>query len=97
MKKISNESETNELIKKIYGFEGEEIIFNKNEINKIGILLLNYIRLEKKYNDTISNLYFYKEKLNKLKDAIKILCNKALDKIADSNNFINQYIIDNNK
>ena len=48
LKKQINKKETNELIKKIYQFEGDNAVFNKNEINKIGILLLNYIRLEKK-------------------------------------------------
>ena len=47
LKKQINEKETNDLIKKIYQFDGDNTSFNKNEINKIGIMILNYIRLEK--------------------------------------------------
>ena len=95
LKKICNEGETNELIKKIYEFQGDKILFNKNEINKIGILLMNYIRLEQKYDIAVANLFFYKEKLNKLKESMKLICNKALDRINDSNKFISEYISQN--
>ena len=95
LKKQVNENETNELIKKIYQFEGDNISFNKNEINKIGIMILNYIRLEKKYDTIETSLFIYKDKINKLKEKIQILSKKALERINDSNNFIKEQTIKN--
>ena len=95
LKKQVNENETNELIKKIYQFEGDNISFNKNEINKIGIMILNYIRLEKKYDTIETSLFIYKDKINKLKEKILILSKKALERINDSNNFIKEQTIKN--
>ena len=67
LKKQCNEGETNELIKKIYQLEGDNISFNKNEINKIGILLLNYIKLEKKFINMQTSLLIYKNKMSKIR------------------------------
>ena len=88
LKKQINKKETNELIKKIYQFEGDNAVFNKNEINKIGILLLNYIRLEKKYESLETNLFIYKDKILKLKEKMQLLSSKALERIKESNSFI---------
>ena len=90
LKKQINEKETNELIKKIYQFDGDNASFNKNEINKIGIMILNYIRLEKKYVSMEANLYSYKDKMNKMKEKMQILSKKALERIKESNTFIRQ-------
>ena len=90
LKKQCNEGETNELIKKIYQYEEDNILFNKNEINKIGILLLNYIKLEKKFNILEANLFLYKEKLSKMKEIMKIFTQKSMERINDSNNFIKE-------
>ena len=90
LKKQVNEKETNDLIKKIYQFEEDNTSFNKNEINKIGIMLLNYIRLEKKCESIEANFFIYKDKLNKMKEKMQILSTKALNRIKDSNSFIKQ-------
>ena len=90
LKKQINEKETNELIKKIYQFDGENALFNKNEINKIGIMLLNYIRLEKKYESIEASLFIYKDKISKMKEKLQILSTKALQRIKESNSFIKQ-------
>ena len=90
LKKQVNEGETNELIKKIYQFEGENINFNKNEINKIGILLLNYIKLEKKYNIIENSLFIYKDKISKMKELIQIFTKKSMERINESNIFIRE-------
>jgi hypothetical protein len=95
LKKQINEKETNELIKKIYQFDGDNASFNKNEINKIGIMILNYIRLEKKYVSMEANLYSYKDKMNKMKEKMQILSKKALERIKESNTFIRQQSIKN--
>ena len=84
LQKQVNEGETNELIKKIYQFDGEKISFNKNEINKIGILLLNYVRLEKKFSTIETSLFIYKDKVNKMKEIIQIFSKKTLERINDS-------------
>ena len=94
LKKQVNEKETNDLIKKIYQYEEDNISFNKNEINKIGILLLNYIRLEKKYESIEASYFIYKDKLNKMKENMQIFSTKALKRIKESNSFIKQF---NNK
>ena len=94
LKKQVNEKETNDLIKKIYQYEEDNITFNKNEINKIGILLLNYIRLEKKYESIEASYFIYKDKLNKMKENMQIFSTKALKRIKESNSFIKQF---NNK
>ena len=90
LKKQCNEGETNELIKKIYQFEGDNISFNKNEINKIGILLLNYIQLEKKFITMQTSLFIYKNKMSKMKEMIYLFNQKAMKRINDSNAFIKQ-------
>ena len=90
LKKQINESETNELIKKIYQFDGDNISFNKNEINKIGILLINYIKLEKKFNIIETNLFIYKEKVSKMKEIMQVLTKKSIERINDSNTFIRE-------
>ena len=90
LKKQVNEGETNELIKKIYQFEGDNINFNKNEINKIGILLLNYIKLEKKYNIIETSLFIYKDKISKMKELIQIFTKKSMERINESNIFIRE-------
>lgn len=95
LKKQINEKETNDLIKKIYQFDGDNTSFNKNEINKIGIMILNYIRLEKKYVTMEANLYSYKDKMNKMKEKMQILSKKALERIKESNTFIRQQNIKN--
>jgi len=95
LKKQINEKETNELIKKIYQFDGDNASFNKNEINKIGIMILNYIRLEKKYVSMEANLYSYKDKMNKMKEKMQILSKKALERIKESHTFIRQQSIKN--
>ena len=95
LKKQINEKETNELIKKIYQFDGDNTSFNKNEINKIGIMILDYIRLEKKYVTMEANLYSYKDKMNKMKEKMQILSKKALERIKESNTFIRQQTIKN--
>ena len=92
LKKQVNEGETNELIKKIYQFEGDNISFNKNEINKIGILLLNYIQLEKKYITMETSLVIYKNKMSKMKEMIYLFSQKAMKRINDSNVFIKEQI-----
>ena len=90
LKKQINEGETNDLIKKIYQFEGENISFNKNEINKIGILLLNYIQLEKKYNSIETSLFIYKNKISKMKELMQELSKKSMERIKDSKLFIRE-------
>ena len=90
LKKQINEGETNDLIKKIYQFEGDNISFNKNEINKIGILLLNYIQLEKKYNSIETSLFIYKNKIAKMKEMMQELSKKSLERIKESNIFIRE-------
>ena len=90
LKKQINEEETNELIKKIYQFEGDNINFNKNEINKIGILLLNYIKLEKQYNIIETTLYIYKDKISKMKEIMQIFTKKSMERINESNIFIKE-------
>ncbi len=92
LKKQCNEGETNELIKKIYLFEGDNISFNKNEINKIGILLLNYIQLEKKFITMQTSLIIYKNKMSKMKEMILLFNQKAMKRINDSNVFIKEQI-----
>ena len=88
LKKQINEGETNELIKKIYQFDGNNIYFNKNEINKIGILLLNYIKLEKQYSIIETSLFIYKEKLSKMKEIMQVFTKQSMERIKDSNLFI---------
>ena len=90
LKKQINEGETNDLIKKIYQFEGENISFNKNEINKIGILLLNYIQLEKKYNSIETSLFIYKNKISKMKELMQELSKNSMERIKDSKLFIRE-------
>ena len=90
LKKQINENETNELIKKIYQFDGDNISFNKNEINKIGILLINYIKLEKKYNVIETTLFIYKDKISKMKQLMQVLTKKSMERINDSNIFIRE-------
>ena len=90
LKKQINEGETNELIKKIYQFEGDNINFNKNEINKIGILLLNYIKLEKQYNIIETTLFIYKDKIAKMKEIMQIFTKKSMERINESNLFIKE-------
>ena len=92
LKKQCNEGETNELIKKIYQFEGNYISFNKNEINKIGILLLNYIKLEKKFITMQTSLIIYKNKMTKMKEMIYLFSQKAMKRINDSHAFIKEQI-----
>jgi hypothetical protein len=92
LKKQCNEGETNELIKKIYQFEGDNISFNKNEINKIGILLLNYIQLEKKFITMQTSLIIYKNKMSKMKEMILLFNQKAMKRINDSHAFIKKQI-----
>ena len=92
LKKQCNEGETNELIKKIYEFEGDNISFNKNEINKIGILLLNYIQLEKKFITMQTSLFIYKNKMSKMKEMIYLFSQKAMKRIIDSHAFIKKQI-----
>ena len=90
LKKQINENETNDLIKKIYQFDGDNISFNKNEINKIGILLINYIKLEKKYNVIETTLFIYKDKISKMKQLMQVLTKKSMERINDSNIFIRE-------
>ena len=90
LKKQINEKETNELIKKIYQFDEDNTSFNKNEINKIGIMLLNYIRLEKKYESIEASFFIYKDKIAKMKEKMQILSSKALERIKEANSFIRQ-------
>ena len=90
LKKQINEGETNELIKKIYQFEGDNISFNKNEINKIGILLLNYIKLEKKFTTIETSLFIYRQKISKMKEIIQIFSKNAMGRINDSNIYIRE-------
>ena len=90
LKKQINEKETNEIIKKIYHCNEDYTSFNKNEINKIGIMILNYIRLEKKYESIEANLFLYKDKIAKMKEKMKILSKKAMERIKESNSFIKQ-------
>ena len=90
LKKQINENETNDLIKKIYQFDGDNISFNKNEINKIGILLINYIKLEKKYNVIETTLFIYKDKISKMKQLMQLLTKKSMERINDSNIFIRE-------
>ena len=90
LKKQINEKETNELIKKIFQFDEDNTSFNKNEINKIGIMLLNYIRLEKKYESIEASFFIYKDKIIKMKEKMQILSSKALERIKESNSFIRQ-------
>jgi hypothetical protein len=92
LKKQCNEGETNELIKKIYQLEGDNISFNKNEINKIGILLLNYIKLEKKFINMQTSLFIYKNKMSKMKEMVYLFSQKAMKRINDSNSFIKEQI-----
>ncbi|MCQ2816538.1 MAG: hypothetical protein MJ252_04640 [archaeon] len=68
--KSKNWSSMDELIKKIYSDEtDEDIYFNKNEINKIGILLLNYITLEQSVDkDTLQIIK--KQEENRFKDQV---------------------------
>ena len=95
LKKQINEKETDELIKKIYQFDGDNTSFNKNEINKIGIMLLNYIRLEKKYESMEASLCIYKEKMLKMKEKMQNLSRKALERIKESNTYIRQQNLKN--
>ena len=90
LKKQINEKETNEIIKKIYHCNEDYTSFNKNEINKIGIMILNYIRLEKKYESIEANLFLYKDKIAKMKEKMQILSKKAMERIKESNSFIKQ-------
>ena len=90
LKKQINEGETNDLIKKIYQLNEDNISFNKNEINKIGILLLNYINLEKKFNTIETSLFIYKDKISKMKKIIQNFSKNALGRINESNIFIRE-------
>ena len=90
LKKQINEDETNELIKKIYQYDENNTSFNRNEINKIGIILLNYIRLEKKYESIEASFFIYKEKISELKERMKMISSKAFERIKESSSFIKQ-------
>ena len=90
LKKQINENETDELIKKIYQYDENNTSFNKNEINKIGIIILNYIRLEKKYESIEASLFIYKDRVAKLKERMKMMSSKAFERIKESNSFIKQ-------
>ena len=93
LKKQINEEETNDLIKKIYQLDGDNISFNKNEVNKIGILLLNYINLEKKFNTVEASLFIYKDKLSKMKKIMQVFSKNAMERINESNIFIKEHKI----
>jgi hypothetical protein len=58
-------------------------------------MILDYIRLEKKYVTMEANLYSYKDKMNKMKEKMQILSKKALERIKESNTFIRQQTIKN--
>ena len=90
LKKQINENETDELIKKIYQYDENNTSFNKNEINKIGIIILNYIRLEKKYESIESSFFIYKDRVAKLKERMKMMSSKAFERIKESSSFIKQ-------
>lgn len=90
LKKQINENETDELIKKIYQYDENNTSFNKNEINKIGIIILNYIRLEKKYESIEASFFIYKDRVAKLKERMKMMSSKAFERIKESNSFIKQ-------
>ena len=90
LKKQINENETDELIKKIYQYDENNTSFNKNEINKIGIIILNYIRLEKKYESIEASFFIYKDRVAKLKERMKMMSSKAFERIKESSSFIKQ-------
>ena len=90
LKKQIDENETDELIKKIYQYDENNTSFNKNEINKIGIIILNYIRLEKKYESIEASFFIYKDRVAKLKERMKMMSSKAFERIKESSSFIKQ-------
>ena len=90
LKKQIDENETDELIKKIYQYDENNTSFNKNEINKIGIIILNYIRLEKKYESIEASFFIYKDRVAKLKERMKTMSSKAFERIKESSSFIKQ-------
>lgn len=89
LEKSKNTQEMNNLISKIYFNDEEEVTFNKNEINKIGLLLLEYVQNSQKNMNGEKNLI--KERMNKFEKSILDVTNSIESRIKDSHKFITQY------
>ena len=67
----NNNTEMNELLYKLYFNEEEPIILNKNELNKIGLLLIELVQKEKEQNKTFSTLGDYSEVVQSIENRLK--------------------------
>ena len=67
----NNNTEMNELLYKLYFNEEEPIILNKNELNKIGLLLIELVQKEKEQNKTFSTLGDCSEVVQSIENRLK--------------------------
>ena len=67
----NNNTEMNELLYKLYFNEEESIILNKNELNKIGLLLIELVQKEKEQNKTFSTLGDCSEVVQSIENRLK--------------------------
>ena len=81
----------NDLLSKLYCGEHNMIILNKNEVNKIGILLIKYVQLEKEMNTLNTKIYKDKEQIEKLKEIISKYSNSLSDRLNESQKFLQNF------
>lgn len=91
LEKTPNTQEMNNLIGKIYFNDEEEVTFNKNEINKIGLLLLEYVQNNQKSKSMNGEKDLIKEHMDKYEKSILDVTNSIESRIKDSHKFITQY------
>ena len=81
----------NDLLNKLFCVDDNMIILNKNEVNKIGILLIKYVQLEKEINTLNTKIYKDKEQIEKLKEIISKYSNSLSDRLNESQKFLQNY------
>ena len=89
--KNKDKYDMNDLLSKLYCLDENIIILNKNEVNKIGILLIKYVQLEKEINNLNTKIYKEKEQIEKLKEIISKYSNSLSDRLNESQKFLQNY------
>ena len=94
LKNKNLKNNNNEIIKKLFFNENEIVFFNQNEINKIGILLINYFKIYNNNKDLKEENLKYKNKIQNMKEVIMNYTNNAKERIIGSKKFLDN--INNN-
>ena len=88
LKNKNLKNNNNEIIKKLFFNENEIVFFNQNEINKIGILLINYFKIYNNNKDLKEENLKYKNKIQNMKELLMNYTNNAKERIIGSKKFL---------